>query len=509
MTPRSPDRPTLGGRQADIAKAFGKPFMPYQRAIADVAMELDPLSGYLAYSTVIVLVPRQQGKSELLLPVMTHRSLGFDGALTEWIRKLYGFNLRPPGPQRTMYVAQGADQARAKWRDVHLARIQKSPLSGLLIDARLRQNQEMMTWANGSTWFPGSTTSKTGGTGDTLDLGVIDEGWAHDGRTELGMRPTMLTRPWSQLWVASMIPGPERKKSHEWPWLREQIAKGRALVEAGIRSETCYVEFSAPPGTDPGDPRTWRTCMPALDDTIQERAVRADFNRLGLADFEAEYLGWEPQVGTPRWQVVGERVWRGRADNSSRAEDPVALCVASMPDQSSTSIGVASLRDLDRDRVHVELVDRRPGVTWSVDRTVDLCGSFNICSVAIDPSGGAASQIEPLRRALEAANVQVEVLTPNAREVAAASARLVEATGIRGDDPTVEETPRRLFHLSQPELDRSIGSATRKYIGGQWRFAPAIPGADMAPIESVAVALWAGDRVDWEGSSYDIADSLG
>jgi hypothetical protein len=37
-TPRDPSRATLGGRVADAAARLGKPFMPWQRHVADVVM---------------------------------------------------------------------------------------------------------------------------------------------------------------------------------------------------------------------------------------------------------------------------------------------------------------------------------------------------------------------------------------------------------------------------------------------------------------------------------------
>ena len=508
ITPRSPERATLGPRVADVARALGKPFLPWQHQVADVALELDPATGYLAYESVILVVMRQQGKSELMLPLMTHRSLGFDATLAGWVNARYGTSVAAPGSQRTMYLAQGADQARAKWRDIHLPRIQKSSLADLLIDARLRQNQEQMLWANGSTWVPGSATAKTAGTGDSLDLGVIDEAWAHDARTELGLRPTMLTRPWRQLWIVSMVPGPSRIRPSEWAYLREKIAMGRARVEAGLRSGVCYIEFSAVPGMDPGDPATWYSCMPALGHTVPERAVAADFDAFSLADFEAEYLGWEPKVGTPGWLVVPESVWSGLRDRHTSRPEPIALAISATADQATASIGLAGLLDGDTDRVELQCVDRRPGIEWCVDRLVELAVQWEACAMVVDPSGAAASLIEPLERALDAADVEVPVLRPNSREVSAAAARLVTATGLFGDSD--EETPRRrLSHWGQQDLDRSVASANRRYVGTQWRFEAAVPGADMSPVESVALAMWGGDHVDWAGASYDIASSLG
>jgi hypothetical protein len=48
-TPRNLDRPTFGGRAAEVAKALGKPFMPWQQHVADVALEYDPDTKLLCY----------------------------------------------------------------------------------------------------------------------------------------------------------------------------------------------------------------------------------------------------------------------------------------------------------------------------------------------------------------------------------------------------------------------------------------------------------------------------
>lgn len=521
MTPRNLDRPTLGPRIASVARALGKPLLPWQRDAVDVALELDPTTGLLAYGECDLVVMRQNGKSETLLPLMTHRSTGFDRSLTRWLNAEYGLELMPPGSQRTMYLAQTADEARKKWRDVHLKRIQASPLSSLLIEARLRQNQEMMTWTNGSTWLPAAATAKGGGTGDSLDLGVIDEAWAHEARTELSIRPTMLTRDWRQLWVASMVPGPKRRAPGQWPYLLDKMRAGRARVEAGTRSRVFYCEFSAPVGADPTDPATWWGCMPALGHTIGEQAIVDDLNALGLADFEAEYLGWEPKTSTPRWLVVPKSAWDDRADSTSSADDPLAYSIETTDDLSTTTISMAGLRGGDRTRLHVEIVDRRPGVEWAVARMVEVVESWGACAVAIDPAGAAAALLTPLEFALAEVGQDVPLLRPNAREVRAAAARLVMACGVV-DEATREAAedgedtpagggpgPRRLSHLGQSELDRSLASADKRWIGPQFAFVEAVPGADMSPVRSVALAAWAGDHVDWEGSSYDIGSSLG
>src|ERR1039457_2904149 len=60
-TPRR-DRPSLGHELAVIAMKLGLPFMPWQRLVADVGLELLP-NGLPAYRTGIFTVPRQSGKT--------------------------------------------------------------------------------------------------------------------------------------------------------------------------------------------------------------------------------------------------------------------------------------------------------------------------------------------------------------------------------------------------------------------------------------------------------------
>jgi hypothetical protein len=48
-TPRDPTRETLGAAVAEVAETLGTPLTPWQCQAADLAMELDPQMGLLAY----------------------------------------------------------------------------------------------------------------------------------------------------------------------------------------------------------------------------------------------------------------------------------------------------------------------------------------------------------------------------------------------------------------------------------------------------------------------------
>jgi hypothetical protein len=507
-TARSPERPTLGGNVAKVAEALGKPFLPHQRLICDVALEIDPDTGYLAYDEVVIIGPRQvTGKTELTLPVMAHRCLGFDAALVRWIGRELGRTVPAPGPQRVLFTAQTADEARKKWRDVHVGRLKESPYASK-IDVRLKTNAEQIRWPNGSTWSPASTTGKTAGTGDTIDLAMLDEYWSReDNRTEVGLRPAMLTRPWRQLWKLSMIPAGSRVPPSSWAPLRTARQNGRSRVQAGIRSRVAYFEWSAPEGADPGDPETWWSCMPALGHTVQERAVRSDFESTDLSDFCAEYLGWEPSPQAARWNVVSEATWRNlTVPNVQGAySDPIALGVDAQPDQSAASVGMSALTPSGD--TYVEVIERRPGITWVVDALVELCQRHWPCAVGVAAHGPAASQIEPLRRAMVEANIDVPIVAMQGPDVAKACAQFYAETGEVGEFDG--DTGRRIAHIGQPELDASVAGAAKYTFSDEWRWMRSGEVADASPLYAVTLARAAGESVEWVGGTYNISDSLG
>jgi hypothetical protein len=483
----------LGPQVVEAARRLGRPLLPHQRLIADVGLELDPATGLLAFSEVVVIGPRQAtGKTELLLPVMTHRCVGFDEALVRWVRERLGVVVPLPGPQRVLYTAQTADSAREKWRDVHLERLKASPFyqPRRQFGYRLRLNQEAIVWEGGSMWSPGSTTGKTAGTGDTLDLGVIDEAWSRpNNRTELGMRPAQMTRRWRQLWVASMIPGLSRARPDQWPYLRAKRQLGRQRVAAGVRHGMAFFDFAAAEGLDPQDPATWYSCMPGLGLTVPERAVAEDFESgMPLVDLYAEYLGWEPVETTPRWTLVSQLTWDERYDPASCVAGRPALAVEMNEERDRGWIGVAGYRD--DGQYHVEIVEpggRVPvgavGVEWIERRAVEMVADHQPWTVVVDPRRPAASLIQPLK------NRGIDVLTPAQPDIAGACGRFFDATGEVRPGRDFDDG-LRLHHLGQPVLDRAMGQARRLDLGaGSFVFVKKGSSSELGPLYTVTLAL--------------------
>jgi hypothetical protein len=514
---------TLGPAVGAIATALGKPPMPHQQYIWDVALEIDPKTGYFAYSNVTLVGPRQvTGKTEQILPLMIHRCTGVGRDLVDFAMREYGLRVQEPGAQRVFFTAQTADAARTRWRDVHVQRIKQSPMRRMWSQSpRLTQNKESMFWINGSSWVPGATTGATGGTGDTLDLGVVDEAWSRpDNRTELSMRPAMMTRPWSQLWALSMVPGPSRVPPDGWPWLMRRMKAGRQRVLADIRRGTMYIEFSAADKIDEvnvADPDTWWSCMPGLGFTVPEQRVQDDYDEIGsegaelgtLEDFAAEYLGIWPTEQLAQWKLITKPTWQGLQTSDAELTGPIALGVDANPNLTTASISMAGQLEEGGD-VYVELVDRRKGVNWLTGAVLALARARPVCAVGVDNNGPLAGWVEPLTRAAIEENIDLTIVALPAQKVSAACSAFYNLTGEQDDpDPEGLPTTRRVRHGGQPELDQSVGGAIPRRSGDRWRYDRDESTADTGPVYAATFAVAAGDDQEWLGGAYDVMESLG
>jgi hypothetical protein len=523
-TRRSLDRPTVGPAIGKVARALGNPPLPHQQYMYDVIGELDPETGTFAYDDVTLVGPRQvTGKTEFLLPLMTWRCTGLGRGVAEYARREFGVDPGDPPPQRVMYTAQRAEDARQKWRDVHVERIKASPFrADWSKSPRLRLAAEAMFWNNGSVWVPGSTTGKSAGTGDQLDLGVIDEAWAQtDGSTEIGMRPTMLTRVWRQLLRASMVPGPSRVPPERWAYLRQKMTAGRNKVGADLRKGGAYFEWSAPADADPFDEDVWWNCMPALGYTVPIRNVRNDRHDLDLMDFMAEYLGIWPTGNLPLWSTVGEQTWRDLI-HGGQYQEPIAIGVDATPELTFSSIGMAA-EISDGGDVHLELLDRKAGVNWLVPAILSLCRSQSVCGIGIDRNGPLAGIVRPLTRAADEQNLDITIVGTHNRELnngtgigsaewSAACSQIYNMTGEQDDEQRAEDEPvtlRRVRHIAQDDLSTAVGGVVRHYHGDRWRWDRVGSATDVSPLNAVTAAFAAGESEEWIGGAYDVAKSLG
>jgi len=442
-TPRS-QRLSHGGRVAELAAALGKPLMPWQRHVLDVALEVDPETGLLAYSEVRLTVPRQSGKTTLLLPLMVHRAL------------LMG------SPQRIVYTAQTAKDARQKWEDEQVPMLMASPLAKSVRSVRRTNGAEAIKWVNGSIHEVVAPT-QTAGHGKTLDLAVIDEAFALQGdHVEQALKPTTSTRPEPQFWIVSTAGRPESS-----PYLWGKVEDGRARAQAGVASGVAYFEWSAPEDAPANDPATWLACMPALGHTMNVDRIRTHFESMKEPEFRRAYLNqW---FAPPSESVIPALAWAAAEDPMSTVCDPVALAVDVTPDRGHAAIAVAGLRPDGLE--HIEVVEHRSGTGWVADRLVELVERWSPVGVAVDTAGPAGSFLGELPG--------LPWQTIGARDLVQACGGLYDAV-----------VDGRLRHRGDVRLNVAVNGAGRRILGDSWAWSRKSSAVDICPLVAVTLARW-------------------
>lgn len=418
--------------------------MPWQRQVADTALEIDPETGRLAYREVVVLVPRQSGKTTLLLPTVTHRCLSFGGE------------------QGCLYISHQRQKALAKWKEEQVPKLQRSEF-GRMFRPSLQTGNEAIHWDNGSRYGIDAPTQDAGHS-LTLDLVTIDEAWRVPAAVEAGIGPTMITRPEPQRWVISTAGTPASK------YLRAKVDRGRKDPDIpGI----AYFEWGAPDDADPHDEDLWWDTMPALGFTQTIEAMRAEY--LGARESD-DPSAWDS------WCRAYLNQWRdGIALAAKLPAWPGCLVEAPLPAAGRPVLGfdawagrwtvVAAWRL--GDRVAVEVVDDGADVTAGAARLVDLSRRHVPLSVCVDTYGPVASAIPQL----VTQGLPVKALKYSD-----------QADGwshLKG-----ETASTRIAHVGDPRLADSIqGVATRK-IRDREAIDRASSASDPSPLVAAVEAVW-------------------
>jgi hypothetical protein len=427
-----------------VARALGVDLMPWQRQVLNVALEVDH-DGRLIHRDICFTTPRQSGKSTLLLVLWMTRCL-----------------LWPD--QRVVYTAQTGLDARKKWSGDWLPLLEASPFAGLLTVHR-QSGHERVVFGNGSRQSLVATTVRAGH-GDSLDLAILDEAFAHqDGRIEQALRPAMMTRPQPQFWTVSTAGTPDSS-----PYLLDKVERGREIAGAGVTKGSCYFEWSAPDDADPADPETWRSCMPALGRTVTEAAVQADFESMERHEFERAFLNrWTTQKADP---VIPIASWEALYDADSRPVSLVALGVDVSVDRSRACIAIAGKR---ADGLwHVGVVEYHPGNDWLEAELVRLEREHRPHAIVAD----SYAPVDGLQRGLTGFASKRLRLT--------SASEMAEACGVFYDAVTRAE----VRHRGPKELVVAIDGAARRTLQDRWAWSRRRSGADISPLVAATLALW-------------------
>lgn len=444
--------------------------MPWQQHVADVGLELNP-DGSLVYPEVDLLVGRQEGKTELKFTIAVMR-------LTAMVASL--------GPQRVTYTMQDRKRARARLERDYAPRLRAAKGFKEIPSQSRAKPKGRTEWRLGmnsgvehiqfgaDSWLLIDTPSRTGGHGDTLDLGMIDEAFAHaDNTVEVGMEPAMLTRQDAQLWVLSAAG--DGKSKYLW----RKVLRGRRVVESGADSGVAYFEWSAEDDDNPGDPEVWRRACPGLGFTVPEQRLEAlwlkalEGGPAAIDDFRRSYLCMWPEIPVlddeKQFQTVDADTWFGCQDRTANPTGQLEYALdvdTNAEDQEWCSIGCS-------DGTLLELVtplDASSGTGWVVEKVAE-----KVDRIIVDPKGRAGKLIDKLERA----GVTVVKATPE--QFVQASQQIIDAIAAG-----------EVVHLGQPQLDRAVAGVAKRDVGdGAYRLSRSLSVPDISPLIAVMLARWA------------------
>lgn len=447
-TQRTAGRQTLGFAAANIAVKLGQPFMPWQRHVADVALEVDPATGRFAYQRIVLTVPRQSGKTTLILAAVLLRALGNFGV----------------GRQRIVYTAQTGAAARQKFVDDWQPMLAGTPFRPLYT-VRATNGHEALRFRNGSHVGLVATTAKAGH-GGTIDQAFLDEAFAHpDGRLEQALVPAMMTRPQPQLWVVSTA-GTEDQS----PYLFEQVEQGRNAAAEGLTYGVAYFEWSPSPDADPADPATWWSCMPALGYTVTEDVVRQNFESMKLSEFRRAFLNeWTTATHDP---VISIAAWMALAVDADSEPGSVALSFDVTPNSSYSSIGATSALG---ERDHLDVIEHKPGTDWLPGRLAELVAKYSVSAVVYDPSSPAAA----IAARLADSRTKSKLVPVTAREFGEACQMIT--TGV---------ADQSISHNGHAAVAAALDGAGKRTVGDLWRWSRTSTSVDISPLVAITLALW-------------------
>ena len=456
ITPRDYSRRTRGPKEGLVAAKLGAPYMPWQQHVADLTHEIDE-RGRLAYGSFVMLVPRQSGKTRMVLGKTVHRAFGFGRR------------------QNVVYTAQSRGKAREKWAEEHVPEVERSIFRRLIKNVRYANDSESLVWANGSRWGIEAPT-ETAGHGPTNDLAFIDEAFSQvDARVEQALSPTMVTRPSSQFVVLSTA-GNSRSL-----YLRDKVDRGRALVLAGRRSRMCYCEYSAPDDADPFDEDLWWWYMPALGYTQDLDAVRTQLDTLGPDEFRRAFMCQWPRSDVVE-QVIPLADWRTAADPKSRIVGARAFSVDVTPDRSYSAVAVCGRRGDGLE--HIEVVRHDRDTDWVPEMCRRLTGNWQTAGPVVLCGAAAGALRDDIR------DLGVDVMVMSLGDQRDAAAMLYD------------RVPSRVRHLDQPSMNTALAGATKSESSGAWTWNR--KGAtDISPLCAESGALWG-----WVTAGEQVLDSF-
>ena len=442
-TPATPRAKTWMRDVVSAASLLGITFMPHQRQVLRVITELDG-SGLPRFPTALASMPRQQGKTWTVRPLLLAAAL------------------REPD-QMIYYTAQTRLAARDRVLDAGKAFVN----AGVECRVKIGVGAESVVFPNGSRIEPMSP-SESAGHGASIDLLIVDELWAVHPHAMGAFVPALAARPRSQL-VAISTMGTTTSEV-----MNRMVERGRDGED-----RLAYFEWSIPDDVDPYSEDAWWRAMPALGRSVPIQAIRDAASTLTRGEFVRAFAN---RVVTSLEPVVPSLWWERSVSVPDAVPSGAVLCVDVNVGPSGASI--AAGWPSGDESFHVELTDYQAGgsTSWLPPRLHELVVATKPRLVVVDPGGPAAVVFDELRSVCERTGVALRKMPP--RDSAAAAGLFYEklAQGL-------------LSHGPSDDLDAAVEGAQKKDLGDQWVWHRRSSIGDVSPLIAVSGALYGAREV--------------
>lgn len=477
-----PHDSSVGPAAVEFCKEVGLTLDPWQEAI--LSASLNEADYRWAARELGVVMPRQNGKNEILLA-----------------RQLVGLYML--NERLIVHSAHQWDtsmEAFSRLRDV----IEDSPL---LMRSVARKGISTSHGSEGIMLENGQrirfrTRTGGGGRGFTIDCFMFDESMYLSEMFYAALRPTLLARPNTQIWLTGSAVD---KEVHE-----HGIVLAR-MRESGIAraEETAYFEWSME-GENPDlvpdelfeDPDELRKANPAADTRIDMKNLLSAKRSMSGRGFKVECGGvgdW-PRTDGLEGVVITPEEWAGWTDRESQIDGSVCVSVDVDPDRKRASVAVCGFRS--DGKLHIEVPNMKQGRTATVglvEYVLKLCTDHTVLAVIVDGRSPANSLVPELTEKLPVGELhdrEITVLT--ATEHAQACGMLYDA----GQQD-------RLRHIGQPELAEALRGAIKRPLTDAWAWHRLNSTVDISPLVACTLALYGAEVFQpGEPKFWDLADFI-
>lgn len=445
-----PAASTLGDEVADLCDLAGFPPDPEQRLVLDQMFAYNKDGSSAAYE-VAVICPRQNLKTG-----------AFKQAALGWLF-LEGHDL-------VLWSAHEFNTAMEAFLDLEQLITGCADLSRELKKVSRENGNEGFELMSGQR-LRFKARTKGGGRGLSGDRIVLDEGLylqpAHMG----ALLPTLSARPDPQVVYGSSA-----------GVVTSDVLRGvRDRGRAGLSPRLAYLEWADPVGpagckVDGCDHRIgnrgcalddvdkWSRANPQLGGRITVDAIEAERQALTPDEFGRERLGWWDEPATSADDITLE-AW-ALAESDAEPADPLRWAVDVAPNHAWATIAVCG-------GGVIEVVDRRKGSSWLLDRLEDLAAKHQIGAFGLDPAGPVGSLLPDMERR----GLPLHLL--DGKDVVRACSAFVAGL-----------TEKTLTHRGEPELTQAVTGASRKAVSDSWKWSRKDSTVDISPLVAATYAHW-------------------